>query len=394
MKKILISLALLLLIIPFKISAKEQVRLYLFYSDTCPHCASEELLLEDLQKKYDNLIVYKYEVSSTESSELMKKALKELNYSTSRVPFTVIGSKYFSGYNVNVGYQIEDMIKYYSNFSHKDVVGEILGIVEPFVGEENPNQSLSDNIKLPLLGEINPKSISIPLVAVVLGLIDGFNPCAMWVLIFLITILIGMNDRKKMWILGIIFLLTSAIVYLLFMVAWLNIALKMNQIRWLQLLIATIALTAGTVNINNYFKTQDDGCNVVEAKKRKKIFEKIKTFTGQKSFIVAILGIMGLAFTVNLIELACSAGLPLLFTQILAINNLSKLMYAINILIYIFFFLLDDMIVFIIAMITLKVTGISTKYTKYSHLIGGIIMLIIAALMIFKPEWLMFNFYF
>lgn len=392
MKKILISLALLILIIPFKISAKEQVRLYLFYSDTCPHCASEELLLEDLQKKYDNLVVYKYEVSNNESSELMNKALKALDYSTNRVPFTVIGSKHFSGYNVNVGYQIEDMIKYYSGFSHKDVVGEILGIVPTFVGEEKPNQALSGNVKIPILGEINPKSISIPLVAVVLGLIDGFNPCAMWVLIFLITILIGMNDRKKMWILGIIFLLTSAIVYLLFMVAWLNIALKMNQIRWLQLIIATIALTAGTININNYFKAQDDGCSVVEAKKRRKIFEKIKKFAGQKSFIVAILGIMGLAFTVNLIELACSAGLPLLFTQILAINNLSKLMYAINILIYIFFFLLDDLIVFIVAMITLKVTGISTKYTKYSHLIGGLIMLIIAILMIFKPEWLMFNF--
>lgn len=101
---------------------------------------------------------------------------------------------------------------------------------------------------------------------------------------------------------------------------------------------------------------------------------------------------MGLAFIVNLIELACSAGLPLLFTQILAINDLSKFMYALNIGIYIFFFLIDDLIIFIIAMITFKVTGISTKYTKYSHLIGGIIMLLISILMIFKPEWLMFNF--
>lgn len=93
-----------------------------------------------------------------------------------------------------------------------------------------------------------------------------------------------------------------------------------------------------------------------------------------------------------MIELACSAGLPLLFTQILAINDLSKFMYALNIGIYIFFFLIDDLIIFIIAMITFKVTGISTKYTKYSHLIGGIIMLLISILMLFKPEWLMFNF--
>ena len=54
--------------------------------------------------------------------------------------------------------------------------------------------------------------------------------------------------------------------------------------------------------------------------------------------------------------------------------------------------MLDDIIVFMIAVITLKVTGISNKYQKYSHLIGGILMLIIGILMIVKPEWLMFNF--
>lgn len=101
---------------------------------------------------------------------------------------------------------------------------------------------------------------------------------------------------------------------------------------------------------------------------------------------------MTLAISVNFIELACSAGLPLLFTQILVLNNLSKLSYMIYILIYIFFFLIDDIIVFVIAMFTLKITGISNKYSKYSHLICGIIMLLIGLLMIIKPEWLMLNF--
>ena len=201
-----------------------------------------------------------------------------------------------------------------------------------------------------------------------------------------------MNDRKKMWILGSTFLITSAVVYLLFMVAWLNITLKMRDIAILRMIIAFIALIAGAINLNSYFKANESGCTVVESNKRKKIINYIKKFTSEKYFFLALIGIMGLAFIVNLIELACSAGLPLLFTQILAINDLSKFMYALNIGIYIFFFLIDDLIIFIIAMITFKVTGISTKYTKYSHLIGGIIMLLISILMIFKPEWLMFNF--
>ena len=110
------------------------------------------------------------------------------------------------------------------------------------------------------------------------------------------------------------------------------------------------------------------------------------------AFLAAILGIIALAISVNVIELACSAGLPLIFTQILAMNNVSMVARVIYILIYILFFMIDDIIVFIIAMATFKITGISTKYTKYSHLIGGIIMLIIGILMIFKPSWIMFNF--
>ena len=119
---------------------------------------------------------------------------------------------------------------------------------------------------------------------------------------------------------------------------------------------------------------------------------KIQKIVNEKSFILALFGIMALAFSINLIELACSAGLPVLFTQILAINNLSVLEYSIYIFLYLLFFIIDDLIVFIIAMVTLKITGISNKYTKYSHLIGGIIMFIIGILMAFKTDWLMFNF--
>lgn len=393
MKKYFLFIFLCLItFLPINIKAEETVRLYLFHSNSCVHCAEAKSYLEEIKDKYDYLEIYMYEMNENGSSELRNEVFKRLDYSTPYVPFIVVGSKYYTGFNTNIGYQIEDSIRYYSTFEHKDVVGEILEIVPIFEGEENPNQKLTDKVKLPWLGEVDPKNVSLPIVATILGLIDGFNPCAMWILLFLITVLIGMKDRKKMWILGSTFIVTSALVYLLFMVAWLNITLKMQEIAILRIIIAIIALVAGIINLNSYFKANESGCNVVDSKKRKRIIDYIKKFTSEKYFFLAILGIMGLAFMVNLIELACSAGLPLLFTQILAINNLSTFMYGLNIFIYILFFLFDDLIIFTIAMITFKVTGISTKYTKYSHLIGGIIMLLIAILMIFKPEWLMFNF--
>ena len=157
---------------------------------------------------------------------------------------------------------------------------------------------------------------------------------------------------------------------------------------------ALVALVAGILNLNNYIKSlsKDDGCEVVDDKKRRKIIDSIIKITSNKKFILAFFGIILLAATVNLIELMCSIGIPLIFTQILSMNNLNTFKYMIYMFIYIVFFLLDDILIFTISMNTLKVTGISTKYTKYSHLVGGIIMLIIGILMLLKPEILMFNF--
>ncbi len=107
--------------------------------------------------------------------------------------------------------------------------------------------------------------------------------------------------------------------------------------------------------------------------------------------IIALVGVAVLAFSVNLIELLCSAGLPVIFTQMLTMNDLTTVQHYLYIFLYIFFFMLDDMIVFIVSMLTLEAFGITTKYTKYSHLIGGLLMLVIGLLLIFRPEVLMFG---
>ena len=152
-------------------------------------------------------------------------------------------------------------------------------------------------------------------------------------------------------------------------------------------------MIGGLINLRSFLRERkESGCEVVDEKKRKKIFSKIKKFTSEKNFLLALIGVIGLAISVNLVELTCSAGLPSVFSGLLIMNNVSgtdKILYT---FIYIFFFLIDDLIVFFIAMITMNVTGISTKYNKFSHLIGGIIMLLVGILLLFKPGWLMFNF--
>lgn len=394
-RKIIITA--LLLFIPFVVSADEKMlRVYLFHQESCPHCKKEIQYLEELKNEYSNLDVVTYEVSQNVMNyNFMNRVIDKTGIVTNgQVPFTIIGTDYYIGFEDHVKKSIKDSIdKFLNDKNSIDVIAKVKN------GEDVSNIKYNVDPKstkvIPILGEIDAKKVSLPLVAIVIGAVDGFNPCAMWVLLFLIGMLFHMKDKKKMWILGITFLLTSAVMYLLIMAAWLKVALSFMTVVWLRIFIAIVALVAGLVNLNSYIKEKkrkDDGCEIVDEKKRKKMFTKIKKITSEKKFILAIFGIIALAISVNLVELACSAGLPLIFTQILALNDLSTFEYVIYMLIYILFFLIDDIVVFVIAMLTLNIKGISSKYGKYSHLIGGIIMILIGILMIFKPEWLMFNF--
>ena len=388
------------------ISAKESVKLYLFYGDGCPHCAAEKEYLKELQSKHKNLEIITYEVwYNEENADLMQSVKAKLGKNNSYIPFTVIGETSFVGFNSSFENAIENAVKECEKESCKDIVSIVQNRGEnqeqsPEKEEEkqeHPTQTEEEKttMNIPFLGDIEAKEVSLPLIAVVIGLVDGFNPCAMWILIFLISMLIGSKNRKRMVGLGVLFLATSAFIYALFMAAWLKVMLTMTQIAIIKIAIAIVALIGAGWNLYSFYKgikNDDAGCEVVNNTKRKKIIDKIKKFTSEKSFLLAAIGIITLAVSVNFVELACSAGWPLVFTEILALNNLSTPMYALYIFIYILFYLFDDLIIFLIAVVSLKITGISNKYTKYSHLIGGILMLLIGLLMLFKPEWLMMNF--
>lgn len=385
------------------VSKKNLVNIYLFHSYTCKHCKEEIKLLDELEKEYDNIKVYKYEVNENENGELLKNISEIMGSKVTGTPYTIIGNKVFSGYDYeNSKGRFKGAIEYYSKYGYEDKVGEYISSIplpsyevkdtDPNV-DEYINDYISYKVKLPLIGEVKLKNLTLPLITVVIGLADGFNPCAMWVLLFLISMLIGMKDKKRMWILGSTFLLTSALIYLIFMMSWLNLANLLISVVWVRVIIAVVSLVGGFINLRGYIKHRKvSGCDVVDDKKRNRIITRIKKFTTEKNFWLAILGVIVLAISVNVVELACSAGLPVMFIEILSLNNLTAIEEIIYIVLYMLFFLLDDFVVFVIAMTTLSLTGVSSKYGNLSKLIGGILMLLIGLLLMFKPEWIMFNF--
>ncbi len=378
-------------------TAENPVVIHFFYDKVCAHCQLEKTELERLETIYSNVIVHYYEITDyPENNQLYLEVKAAFDLQSANTPFTVIGGVALVGYNPQVKNQISQLITRYSRQSHTDVVQKVIDQI-PILESDFDSISLmpGDTVVLPILGEVTIDSLGLTVAAIVIGIVDGFNPCAMWVLIFLITMLLHAKDRKRMWILGVTFLFASAFVYFLFMVAWLQIAVTVATVQWLRIGIGLLALGMGSYSIIKFIresKKADVGCEVTTTTSRKRIIDRIKKVIATQNLLLAMLGIILLAFSVNLIELACSAGLPLLFTQILAFNQLTSAQYYGYILIYILFFLLDDLIVFSIAMFSLKIAAVSNKYQKFSHLIGGAIMVLMAILLIFFPNLLSFQF--
>jgi len=381
------------------LAVEKEVNIYFFWGKGCPHCAEEKVFLKKLENKYPEVKVYDFEVwHNNENRQLLIEVGKKLNANVSGVPFAVVGEKYFVGWydEKSTGAAIEDAVQCALRDGCRDVVGKLLAqkteekTQEKECGCEEEKSPIPQKIKVPFIGETETKNLSLPVLTVVLGGLDGFNPCAMWTLLFLISLLLGMKDRKRMWILGGAFIVASAAVYFLFMAAWLNLLLFIGFIVWIRAAIGLVALGGGIYNLREFFVNKA-GCKVASDEKRQRVFEKLKTITQKRQFWLALGGIIILAAAVNLVELICSAGLPVVFTQILALSNLARWQYYLYMLLYIFVFMLDDLFVFFAAMITLQMTGITTKYTRFSHLIGGILMVIIGILLIFRPEWLMFG---
>ncbi|MBZ9578552.1 hypothetical protein KJA14_01745 [Patescibacteria group bacterium] len=357
------------------LAQENRIEIHFFYSVTCPHCAEEKIFLEELEKKYPEIEIKQYEVTRyPENQKILKNFYEKyqvLKGEQGRVPVTFTPTRYFVGFSQQIAENIENCLK-------------------ECLGQEG---EISHKIKIPFFGEIDLFQLSLPTLTVVLGALDGLNPCAMWVLLFLIALLINTRSRKKMWLVGGIFIAASGIVYYLILTAWLNLFLAISYVNLTRILIGILAIGVGVWQIKNFITYHPGVCKVLGVKSRieyglKERAEKIVT----SPFTLAMIGgLIILALGVNLVEFFCSAGLPAIYTRILAVNSLSTFSYYFYLLLYTFVFMLDDLIIFSLAMITLSRVDFTEKYNYWATLIGGLLIFILGVLLIFKPELLMFG---
>lgn len=231
-------------------------------------------------------------------------------------------------------------------------------------------------------------SFSLPALAVVLGLVDGFNPCAMWVLVYLIAVIVNLDDRKKIWTIVGSFVLASGILYFLFMAAWLNAFLLLGYVRLLTIAIGLVALGGGILSVREYLATKGAlTCKVGDEGSHKRTISRIEEIIAQPLSMGVLFAVIALAFVVNSIEFVCSAAIPAVFTQILALSSLSTLQHYAYIALYDFFFMLDDMIIFGMAAFAVS-GGVGDRYARYCKALGGAILVVLGLLLLFAPHLL------
>ncbi len=381
--------------------APAPVAVHLFWSEGCPHCARAKRFLEATAGGEPRMALRQHDVAGGGASEaLFWEVTAAFAVEVPAVPLVVVGNRAFVGYldDQSTGSAIRDAVAACHAAGCPDVTevlqrrlrdkGAPAGASHAPAGGRAT--AMPERIRLPLIGEIATAAVSLPVLTVLLAAVDGFNPCAMWVLVFLIGILLGMTDHVRMWLLGGAFLVASAVVYFLFMAAWLNLLLLLGALAWIRIAVGIVALVAGGYYVSEYVRNPAALCKVTAPEQRQRVMDGIRQAVRQRSFLLALGGIVVVAAAVNLVELLCSAGIPAIYTQVLALSALPAWQYHLYLLLYIIVFLLDDLVVFATAMVTLQASGLASKYARYSHLIGGVVLAGLGGLLLFRPGWLAF----
>ena len=377
----------------------EPVKVEVLARDDCRHCQNLKEYLAELSESRNDFVVTYYDIYEDEGKRLFEELTKKEGL-LQATPLTLIGGQIIQGFGSadTTGLTIEETINFYvgretptiAEYLSGDYQAEITKTTEACAEEcemEVPEQHLY--VEIPFVGSVDMLDYSLPLMAVVLGFVDGFNPCAMWVLVTFIMILVQVGDRKKMLTFVGLFILAEAVMYYLILTVWFSAWNFIGLSQIVTPLVGLLSIGGGGFFLYEW-KTSDGACKVTNMEQRAKTSNKIQELANKPLTWGVAAAIIGLAFSVNVIEFACSIGIPQAFTKILDMNELTVLTAFPLMFVYILFYMLDDMVVFAIALYAIEKIGLTTKYTKATQLIGGVLMIGLGLMLIFRPEWLMF----
>ena len=389
-------------------SQAKKVKIEYFGRKDCKNCANLEKFLKELSAKRDDFEYVEHKIDeSKEEKAFFDETTSKLKL-VKGTPIIYIDGHIIQGFNTadTTGKEIENLI---NSGKRKDKILTLKEYVEsgqtgnvssngavctgdtvcevPGLTKGAENQVL---VNIPIINKtVDLTNYSLLTMSIILGTIDGFNPCAMWVLVLFLTALIAVGNKVKMFRVAGLFILAEAVMYFFILNAWIYAWDFVGLDKWVTPLVGIVGIIGGIFFIRNYLKKGDTlECEVTDFEQRAKISKKIKDIANKPFTLLTALAIIGLALSVNVIEFACSVGIPQTYTKILQINEVPFWTRQFYTFIYIIGYMIDDIIVFGFALMSVNKLQLTTKYSKWVNLFGGILMIILGLIMLIKPSLL------
>lgn len=338
-----------------------------FSRQGCPHCARAYGFLEQLQQNHPQIEIIRRDIDSSRANRQRFIQLVE-SHGIERpgVPLLLICGQ------VMVGFDAPET-------SGRDIV-QLLGLAD--TGGAKP---AADAMEVPVFGLISVERLGLPLFTLMVGLVDGFNPCAMWVLLVLLSVLLSLRDRKRLLLIAGTFVLVSGAVYFAFMAAWLNLFLIIGFSRPLQLVVGIVAILIGSVHIKEFFAFHKGLSLSIPDAAKPTIYQHMRRVIYAENMTGAIIGVIIVAALVNLVELLCTAGLPAMYTQILVLQGLEPAGYYGYLLLYNLAYIFDDAVMVGIVVYTLSSHRLQRQQGRWLKLLSGGVILVLGILLVFAP---------
>ena len=374
-------------------AAADAADIEVFVRDGCPHCAKAEEFLHKLQQERPGLNIVVYNINQEPAYlERLKQIAQKVHNSSVRVPAFYLNNQLIVGYS--------------DEMSNGQLIRNALGatgLVTPPVQDdfgsceaEKPvsceaddqaaPDSKAESFQVSLLGQtISLEDVGLPLFTLAMGLLDGFNPCSIWVLILMISMLAPMQNRMRMFAVAGVFVAVEGVAYFVFMAAWLNLFLLIGLSRLSEMIIAVIAIVAGAINLKDFWAFGRGISLSIPESAKPGIYHQIRKILQAESLMAAMLGAMVLAVLVQIVELLCTSGFPALYTRILTLRQLDGLSYYGYLLLYNLAYMFDDFIILGIGVVTLSQQRLQEKEGRRLKLISGLVMLGLGVYLLIMP---------
>jgi hypothetical protein len=372
-------LLLLLLLTAAQAHAEEIV---LFSRAGCPHCLEAHRFLEELVSARPGLTLSVEQVDGDPAALGRLQALAaERGEPVPGVPAMLISGQLLFGFDrpETTGVRIRAMLE--RQRPPDDAGAAMLCTADTDHCEEG-------SVDAPLIGKLRASELGMPLFTVLVGLLDGFNPCAMWVLLFLLSLLVNLKSRSRMALVAGTFVLVSGLVYFAFMAAWLNVFLLLGLSRVVQIALAVVAVVIGGLNVKEFFAFGRGPSLTIPAAAKPGIAARVRKILQAEHLAGAMVGVVVLAVLVNFVELLCTAGFPAVYAHVLTAQGLPAWQNYAYLGLYNLAYVVDDGLMVTIAVVTLSRRRLQEREGRWLKLVSGAVMLALALVLLFKPEWL------